>query len=132
MKLERLVEMIHQDRCGAEQWPVFFASFIQNAAGEWREVEGVRTPITSVEVEEGADEVLLITDSDRLPLSLAKLMEEFDRLMPGYSEFTVDSCETPIVLDDGGTLHIDFPVVGVGRNEEDRCYLIIYASRASD
>jgi hypothetical protein len=132
MNLQRLVEMIQQNRNGAEEWPVLFTSFIQNAAGEWQEFEGVRQPITTVEVERGADEVLLITDSDRQPLSLAKLVEELDRLMPCYGEFTVDSCETPIVLDDGRALHIDLPVVGVGRDEEDRCYLMFFASRVAN
>jgi hypothetical protein len=136
MKLKRLVEMIRGDAKGAEEWPVLFASFKQNSAGEWHEVEGVRQPITSVEVvgveEETAGEVLLITDSDRRPLSLAKLEEELAQLMPSLSEFTVDCCETPIVLDGGGTFHIDFPVVGAGRDDESRCYLVVYASMDAD
>ena len=82
MKLQRLVEMIRQDSSGAEQWPVLFSSVIQNAAGEWQEVDGVRQPITSIKVEEAEEaaesEVLLITDSHRPPLSLAKLVEELD------------------------------------------------------
>ena len=132
MKLKRLVEMIRQDWKGAEEWPVLFSSFKQNSAGEWREVEGVRQPITSVEVEETAEEILLITDSDGLPLSLATLEEELARLMSSVSEFTVDCCETPIVLDDGGTFHIDFPIVGTGRDETNRCYLVVYASKVAD
>jgi hypothetical protein len=128
MKLKRLVEMIQKDSKGAEEWPVLFASFKQNSEGEWHEVEGVREPITSVEVEETAEEILLITDSDRLLLSLARLEEELTGLMSCRSEFTVECCETPIVLDGGGTFHIDFPIVGAGRNEKDRCYLVVYAS----
>jgi hypothetical protein len=133
MKLKRLVEMIGQDSKGAEEWSVLFASFKQDSADELHEVEGTRQPITSVEVEEAAEEVLLITDSDRPPLSLARLVEELARLMPRLSEFTVDCCETPIVLDGGGgTFHIDFPVVGAGRDEKNRCYLVVYASRVAD
>ena len=132
MKLKRLVEMIGQDSKGAEEWPVLFASFKQDSAGELHELEGTRQPITSVEVEEAAEEVLLITDSDCLPLSLASLEEELARLMPRLSEFTVDCCETPIVLDGGETFHIDFPIVGAGRDEKNRCYLIVYASRVAD
>jgi hypothetical protein len=132
MKLKRLVEMIRQDGKGAEEWPVLFASFKQNSAGGWHEVEGVRQPITSVQVEESAEEILLITASDGLPLSLARLEEELTRLMSCRSEFTVDCCETPIVLDGGETFHIDFPIVGTGRDENNRCYLVVFASMAAD
>jgi hypothetical protein len=131
MKLKRLVEMIGKDSKGAEEWPVLFASFKQDSAGGWHEVEGVRQPVTSVEVAEAAEEILLITDSERLPLSLARLEEELARLMSRLSEFTVDCCETPIVLDGGETFHIDFPIVGTGRDEETRCYLVVYASTVS-
>ncbi len=132
MKLKRLVEMIREDGEGAEEWPVLFASFKQNPAGEWREVEGVRQPVTSVQVEEEAEEILLVTESDGQPLSLARLEEELARLMSRLSEFTVDCCETPIELDDGGTVHIDFPIAGTGRDETNRCYLVVYASRFVD
>ena len=132
MKLKRLVDMIREDGKGAEEWPVLFASFKQNSAGELHEIEGVRQPITSVEVEETAEEILLITDSDGLPLSLRRLEEELARLMSDFSEFTVDCCETPIVLDGGETFHIDFPIVGTGRDETNGCYLVVYASRVAD
>jgi hypothetical protein len=132
MKLQRLVEMIREDSKGAEEWPVLFASYKQNSAGEWHEVEGVRQPIISVEVEEPAKEVLLITDSDRPPLSLATLVEKLARLLSCHSEYTVDCCETPIVLDGGGTFHIDVPIVGAGRDEKNRCYLVVYTSKASN
>jgi hypothetical protein len=125
VKLKRLVDMIREDGKGAEEWPVLFASFKQNTAGEWHEVEGVRQPVVSVEVEEGAEEILLITDTDRPPLSLAELEDELARLMSRLSEFTVDCCETPIVLDGGETVHIDFPIVGTGRDEKNRCYLVV-------
>ena len=128
MKLKRLAEMIREDGQGAEEWPVLFASFKQNTAGEWHEVEGVRQPIVSVELEEGAEEILLITDPDRPSLTLARLEEELARLMSRLSEFTVDCCETPIALDGGETVHIDFPIVGTGRVDENRCYLVVYAS----
>jgi hypothetical protein len=132
MKLKRLVEMIREDSKGAGERPVRFASYKQNSAGEWHEIEGVRTPITSVAVEEPAEEVLLITDSHRPPLSLATLLEELARLMADHSEFTVDSCETPIVLDGDGTFHIDVPIVGAGLDEKNRCYLVVYASKVSN
>ena len=132
MKLKRLLEMIRGDINGAEDWPVLFSSFKQNPAGELEEVDNVRQAITSVQVEDGAEEILLITDSDGLPLSLARLEEELTRLTPSLSEFTVDCCETPVVMDNGWNLHIDFPVVGAGREEKDRCYLIVYAFRSSD
>lgn len=131
MKLVRLVEMIRKDISGAEGWPVYFASFQQNAAGEWHEVEDVRKPITAVEVEE-PDEILLITDSDGLPLTLARLEEELAQLMPRLNEYTVDCCETPIVLNDGETFHIDFPVVGAGRDEANCCYLVVFASTVAE
>ncbi len=132
MKLKRLLEMIRVDSKGAEEWPVLFASFKRNLAGQWQEVEGVRQPVTSVQVEETAEEILLITDSDGLPLSLATLEEELARLMSSLSEFTVDCCETPIVLDDGETVHIDFPIVGTGRDEKNCCFLVVYASTVAD
>jgi hypothetical protein len=133
MRLKRLVEMIQEDGKGAEDWPVLFASFRQNSAGEWREVEGVRQPITSVLVEESAEEILLITDRDRPPLSLARLEEELARLISCLSGLEVEWCgDIPIVLDSGGTLHIDWPVVGVARDENNRCFLVIYASKVAD
>lgn len=131
MKLQRLVEMIREDSRGAEEWPVQFASYKQNAAGEWHEVAGVRQPITSVQLEEAAQEVLLITDSTHTPLLLATLLEELARLMPQHSEFAVDCCDPPIVLDDGRTFHMDVPIVGAGRDQENRCYLVVYASKDS-
>lgn len=132
MKLQRLLEMIREDSEGAEEWPVLFSSFKQNSAGDWREVEGVRQPITSVQVDLAAEEVLLIAGSDRPPLSLAALVGELARLMSCHSEFTVDCCETPIEMDDGETFRIDFPIVGTGRYESNRCYLVIYASKESN
>ena len=116
MKLQRLVEMIHGDLGGAEQWPVYFTSYLQNTSGEWREVDGVRQPITSVRAEEAEEaaesEVLLVRNSDQPPILLEDLIEEIGRLLPRYIEFTVDSCESPIVLDDGESVRIDVPVVG--------------------
>lgn len=128
MKLKRLVEMIREDSKGAEAWPVLFASFKQNSAGEWHEIKDVRQPIASIEVDEDAEEVLLITDSDNPPLTLAALLEKLARLISRCSEFTVDSCETPIVLDGAERFHVDVPVVGAGRDEGNRCYLVVYAS----
>jgi hypothetical protein len=131
MRLQRLVEVIREDSEGAEEWLVLFASYKQNSAGEWHEIEGVREPITSVEVDETAEEVLLITDSDRSPLSLATLLEKLTQLKSCHSEFVVDFCETPIVLD-GGTFRVDIPIVGAGRDGKNRCYLVVYALKDSN
>jgi hypothetical protein len=128
MKLKRLVEMIREDSIGAEEWPVIFASYKQNAAGEWYEIEDVRQPITSVMVDEAAKEVLVIADPDSSPLSLAKLMEELARLMPCRGDYDVDHCVTPIELV-GESIRIDIPIVGTGRYESNRCYLLVYASK---
>jgi hypothetical protein len=131
MKLQRLVEMLRQDRNGAEEWPVLFTGFKQHPSGEWQEVGGDREAITAVEVEEGANEVLLIRDSDCLPLSLSSLEQKLAGLIPRHSDFMVDTCQTPIVVD-GQSVHIDLPVVGAGRDEKNRCYLLVYASRWND
>lgn len=132
MTLTRILEMIRGDIWGAEEWPVLFASFKQDSAGELHEIEGVRQPITSVAVEEGAKEILLIMDSDSPPLSVARLEEELAVLMSCGSEFTVDCCETPIPMEDGGTIHIDIPVVGAGRDENQHCFLVVYVSKSAD
>src|SRR3954454_4540125 len=101
MKLRRLLEMIRNDNEGAEKWPVLFSSFKQDSVGKWHEVANVRQPITSVQVDLSAEEILLITDSDSPPLSLEILVDELDRLSSCYGDFAVDCCETPIVLDEG-------------------------------
>jgi hypothetical protein len=127
MKLKRLLEMIREDGKGAEEWPVFMVFLRQNSAGEWHEAEVAhREPVTSItseELKQEPGEVLLITDSDRPPLSLARLEQELSELMPCLSEYTVDGCQTPIVYD-GGTFHIDFPIVGTARDKERRCFLV--------
>jgi hypothetical protein len=132
MKLKRLVEMIREDGKGAEEWPVCMAFLRQNSAGESHEAEDAFrepvTSITSVEQKQGPGEVLLIPDSERPPLSLAKLEQELSQLMPCLSEYTVDGCQTPIVYDDG-TFHIDFPIVGTGRDEEKHCFLVCAAAQ---
>lgn len=128
MKLQRLVEMLAQDRNGAEEWPVLFTSFNKDASGEWREVDAGRDAITAVEVDAGANEVLLIRDSDSPPLSVTRLEQDLARLLPRHSDFEVDSCETPIMVDDE-PLRIDLPVCGAGRDVKNQCYLIVYASR---
>ena len=128
MKLQRLVEMIRRDRSGAEEWPVLFTCHKQNSTGEWEEVNGAREPIASVEVDEDAKEVLLIMKSDCLPLSVARLEQKLTELMSCHGEFMVDGCETPIVMDDE-TIHIDFPIGGAGRDEQNRCYLVVHLSR---
>jgi hypothetical protein len=142
MKLQRLVEMIREVSGGAEEWPVLFTCFTQNSTGEWKADEA-REPIVSVEVEEGAEEVLLIRDSDCQPLSVASLEQQLTELMSRYGEFmvdccetpiVVDGCETPIVVDDNTvhTVHIDFPIGGVGRDEKNRCFVVAYVSRMEE
>ena len=116
MKLQRLVEMIRQDRSGAEEWPVLVTFFKQNSIGEWQELDGTRQPIGSVVVDEGAEEVLLIGNEDCVPLSLANLERELAELLSRHGEFLVDYCgDTPIVID-GGMFHIDVPIGGAGRD----------------
>jgi hypothetical protein len=128
MKLQRLVEMLRQDRNGAEEWPVLFTGFKQYPSGEWQEVGEGREAITAVKVDSDANEVLLIRDLDSPPLSLSSLEQELAGLMPRDSDFMVDCCLTPIMVD-GEPFRIDLPVVGAGRAEKDKCYLIVYASR---
>jgi len=122
--------MIRQDRSGAEKWPVLVTSFKQNSTGEWQEVDGNREPIGSVVVDEGAEEVLLIGNQDCVPLSVANLERELTELLSRHGEFLVDYCgDTPIVIN-GGMVHIDVPIGGVGRDEKNRCYLVVCLSRA--
>jgi hypothetical protein len=130
MKLRHLVEMMREDSNGAEGWPVLFASYRRNPGGEWHEVDGARCPVTSVEVDNAAGEVLLVTASSRPPLLLTALVEELARLTPQHGESTVDCCDTPIAMD-GGIFHIDVPIVGAGRDEGNRCYLVVFASEPS-
>jgi hypothetical protein len=125
MKLQRLVEMIRQDRSGAEEWPVLVTSFKQGSKGEWQELDGTLDPNGSVVVDEGAEEVLLIGNKDCVPLSVANLERELAELLSRHGEFLVDYCgDTPIVID-GRMIHIDVPIGGAGRDEENRCYLVV-------
>ena len=129
MKLQRLVEFIHKDRSGAEEWPVLVSGLKQNSTGEWKEVEGVRDPIGSVVVDEDAEEVLLIGNSECVALSVETLEKELADLLPRYGEFLVDYCgDTPIVID-GGMVHIDVPIGGAGRDEKNRCYVLFCLSQ---
>ncbi len=132
MKLQRLVEMIRQDRSGAEQWPVLVTSFKQNSMGEWQELDGTRSPLGSVVVDESAEEVLLIGNDDCVPLSVANLERELAELLSRHGEFLVDYCgDTPIVID-GGMVHIDVPIGGAGRDEKNRCYLVVCLAGADE
>ncbi len=132
MKLQRLVEIIRQDRSGAEEWPVLVTSFKQNSTGEWQELDGTRQPIGSVVVDEGAEEVLLIGNEDFVPLSVANLERELAELLSRHGEFLVDYCgDTPIVID-GGMVHIDVPIGGAGRDEKNRCYLVVCLAGADE
>jgi hypothetical protein len=127
MKLSRLVEMIREDCEGIDDWPVMFASFSQSSAGEWQETDG-REAITSVEAEIAAEEVLLIRAPGRAPLTVSSLKEQLSNLMESHSDFIVDTCESPIELDEGNRIHIDLPVVGAGRDDGGSCYLVVFAS----
>ena len=128
MKLQRLVEMIRQDRSGAEEWPVLVSTFKENAMGEWQELDGTRQPIGSVFV--AGDDVLLIGNDDCVPLSVANLEQELTGLPSNHAEFLVEYCgDTPIEIDgDGGLFHIDVPIGGAGRDEKSKCYLVICLS----
>ncbi len=128
MKLQRLVEMLGEDRNGAENWPVFFTGFTQDSSRNWQEVDSTRGAITAVEVDADAKEVLLIQGSDSPALSVASLQQELARLLPCCSDFDVDSCETPIKVDEGW-IRIDLPVCGAGRDEKNQCYLVVVTSR---
>jgi hypothetical protein len=132
MKLARLVEMIRQDRSGAEEWPVLVTSFKQNSVGDWNEVEGIRQPIGSIVLDEDAEEVLLIGNEECVPLSVANLERGLTELLPRHGEFLVDySGDTPIVID-GGMFHIDVPINGAGRDEKNRCYLVVCLIQAEE
>ncbi len=125
MKLQRLVEMIRQDHSDADEWPVLVTSFKQNSMGEWKEVDGTRQPIGSVVVDVDAEEVLLIGNEVCMPLSVAHLERELAELLSRHGDFLVDYCgDTPIVID-GGMVHIDVPIGGAGRDEKNRCYLVV-------
>ena len=124
MKLQKLVGWLREDRGGAEDWPVFFTGFHQDASGAWEEC-GDRSAITAVEAE--GDEVLVITYPDQPPLSLSSLETTLAALLPQCGDFAVDHCEDPISMD-GGRFHIDAPVNGSGRCEKDRCYLLVVAT----
>ena len=126
MKLQRLVEMIREDCVGVDDWPVVFASYRQAPAGEWQEID-TREPITNVQVETKSEEVLLIRDPTRPPLTVSNLERKLFELMACHSEFTVDSCAPPFVVD-GMSMHLDLPVMGTGRDDEQRCYLLVFAS----
>jgi hypothetical protein len=72
--------------------------------------------------------VLLIRDPTRPPLTVSSLEEKLSGLMACHSEFTVDTCQPPIVVDGVDSVHIDLPIVGVGRDDGRSCYLLVFAS----
>jgi hypothetical protein len=61
-------------------------------------------------------------------LSVSQLERELTTLVPRHRDFLVDSCEKPIEVDDQ-EFHVDLPVTGAGRDEQNRCYLLVYASK---
>jgi hypothetical protein len=130
MKLRRLVEMIREDRAGADDWPVLFTAYTKSAAGEWREVGGVREPVTSVRVAIEAEEVLLIRDSTQPPLTVSSLEVKLSGLLACHGEFTVDTCEPPIEMDGIEVIRIDLPITGAGRDDGRSCYLVVFTSSA--
>jgi len=99
--------------------------------GEWHEVDGaLRDPIGAVVVDEDAEEVLLIGNEDCVPLTVANLEQELTELLSRHGEFLVDCCgDTPIEID-SGMIHIDVPIGGAGRDEKNRCYLVVCLIRA--
>jgi hypothetical protein len=132
MTLRRLVEMIREDRTGANDWPVMFTSYRQLPAGEWQEVDNVREAVTIVEVDIESQEVLLIRGPTRSALTVSSLEEKLSGLMACHGEFTVDTCEPPIVVDGEGNFRIDLPIVGAGRDDSRNCYLVVFAKSVSN
>ena len=65
-----------------------------------------------------AEEVLLIRDPDRPPLTVSNLEEKLSELMACHSDFTVDTCEPPVAVDGGAAYCIVLPIVGVGGRAE--------------
>ena len=112
----------------ADDWPVFFTAYRESPPGEWQEVGGPREPVTTVQVEIESEEVLLVRDSTQPPLTVSSLEDRLSGLMERHREFVVDTCEPPIAVDGFGSLHIDLPVVGAGRDDGQGCYLLVYAS----
>ena len=85
----------------------------------------MRDPLGTVVVDEAAKEVLLVGNSECVPLSVAQLEQKLAELPPCHGEFAVDYCgDMPIVVN-GGMFHIDVPVGGAGRDEGNRCYLVV-------
>jgi hypothetical protein len=131
MRLRRLVEMIQEDSAGAADWPVMFAAYRQSPSGEWEEQDiGGREGVTGVDVDNLAQEVLLIRDSTCPPLTVSNFEERLLGLMVSHGDFTVDTCEPPIVVDEDDSIRIDLPIEGVGRDDGRSCYLVVFASSA--
>jgi hypothetical protein len=126
MTLRRLLEMLDAHASGIDDWPVMFVAYKQDAAGAWQEI-GPLEPITNVQ--SCGDEILLIRDSTMAPLTVAKLHRKLSDLLPEHSDCVVDTCEPPIEIPDGGDIHIDLPIVGVGKDETRRCLLLAFASK---
>ena len=117
---------MQMESSGAEDWPVLFTSFLQDSHGQWRETDG-REPITDVLVE--GDEVLLVRDPTKPVLTLSALVDRLTRLVERCAGFDVDSCETPIEMDDGLIIHIDLSITGAGRDEQDKAYLVVFCAK---
>ena len=106
-----------------------FAAYRKSPSGEWQEQDvGAREGVTAVEIDNESEEVLLIRDPMRPPLTVSSLEEKLHALMAGHSEFKVDTCEPPIVMDGEEIIRIDLPIEGVGRDNGRSCYLVVFAS----
>jgi hypothetical protein len=125
MTLRRLLEFIDKDASGIGAWPVMFASLRLSAAGVWEDSSECE-PITSVRVCD--DEVLLIRDIAQSPLSVEQLRADLTQLVADHGDYTVDTCEPPIEMEEYGSVHIDLPINGVVADNARQRFLIVLAS----
>jgi hypothetical protein len=128
MTLRRLLDMVREKFTGAPHWQVAFTVFRQGADSSWPDVDP-EDAITSIQVE--GDEVLLIRDSSRPPLTVAVLVDEMSSLVDQHGDLAVDSCEPPTFVDDEvGCVHFDFPIMGIGKDEQNERLLLLHVVKS--
>ena len=125
MNLHGLVEIIRKNGAGASDWPVALACYSQSQDGEWQEVDA-RESITTVEVDTQSKEVLLVMDPTRPPLTVSSLEKRLSELTRCHGEFMVDACEPLMAAAGGCSIRADFPIAGVGRDDERSCFLVVF------